>query len=227
VFNKEKDIIILKNVTMKYVEKKVILKDINLTIKRGEMLAVTGHSGTGKTTLLNILGGNLKKYDGNYYFQGSSVKDLPQKDFNRIIHRYIGYIMQKEDLFHNLSVYDNVKLPLIYNNDIKMNQIRSIVLSTLDKVSMQNYLNRKIRDLSLEERQMVALARSMINTPELVIADDPTKTFDVDTSKKIMQILKNFNRESGVTLIVATHDQVIADMCDRILMLKDGKIEIS
>ncbi|WP_164515116.1 ABC transporter ATP-binding protein [Paenibacillus lentus] len=218
------DIVILKGIGKQYSAHGLAIDNINLSVKSGEMVAIIGESGSGKTTLLNIIGGNIKEYLGHYKFQGKDFNSLSKREIAEKKNKCIGYIIQDYGLIDDLSVYNNVKLPLLFNQDIKINQIKGLVMSVLEKVNLSKFTDRKVRQLSGGEKQRVAIARAIINRPTLVIADEPTAALDTSNTFKVMELLKKINVEEGVTFIIATHNKKVAEMCNRTIMLQDGKI---
>lgn len=219
------DIVVLKKITKKYGTDQIALHNISLTITTGEMIAILGVSGSGKTTLMNIIGGNIKEYLGSYFFQGEDFSLLSKKEIAEKKNKHIGYILQDFGLIEDMTVYNNLKLPLLFNQDIPMNQIEKIVAETLDKVNLPNYLDKKVRLLSGGEKQRVAIARAIINNPELVIADEPTGSLDSKNTLAIMELFEQLNKENGITFIITTHNQHVAQICNKIIYLNDGKIE--
>lgn len=218
------DIVVLKGITKKYNEHGLAINNINFSAKSGEMVAIIGESGSGKTTLLNIIGGNIKEYSGHYRLQGKDFNSLSNREKAEKKNKYIGYIIQDYGLIDDQSVYNNVKLPLLFNQDININQIRGLVMSVLEKVNLSKLTDRKVKQLSGGEKQRVAIARAIINRPALVIADEPTAALDTSNTFKIMELLKKINVEEGVTFIIATHNKKVAEMCNRTIVLQDGKI---
>ncbi|WP_158702668.1 ABC transporter ATP-binding protein [Paenibacillus faecalis] len=221
---KHDDIVVLDNLTKSYSAHELALHDVTLSIQTGEMVAITGPSGSGKSTLLNIIGGNIKNYAGLYRFLGKDFQSFNKKEIARIKNKHIGYVMQNFGLIEDMSVYHNLKLPLLFNQDIRIDQIGKLVAATLDKVNMPNYAHKKVRQLSGGEKQRVAIARAIINNPDLVIADEPTGALDSKTTLTIMELFKKLNTENEVTFLIATHNREVADRCDRIIVLKDGTI---
>ncbi|SFS40805.1 ABC transporter ATP-binding protein [Paenibacillus sp. 453mf] len=221
---KNSDIIVLKNITKRYGEHELALDNINLSIKHGEMIAIVGESGSGKSTLLNIIAGNIKKYSGSYLFEGKEFNAFSKKQIAEIKNKGIGYILQDFGLIEDLSVFNNVKLPLLFNYNVKMDQIRNMVLNVLNRVYIPKYIDKKVKNLSGGEKQRVAIARAIVNEPLLIIADEPTGALDSSNTVKIMELIQKINKDEGVTFIIATHDNYVADLCNRVIVIQDGKI---
>lgn len=223
--NQQNEIVVLKNISKRYRTDELALNNVTLSINCGEMIAIVGPSGSGKTTLMNIIGGNIRNYSGYYGFQGRDFNLLSKKEVAKKKNKHIGYILQNFGLIEDMSVYNNLKLPLLFNQEIRIDQIEKLVMTTLEKVNLPNYYsNKKVRLLSGGEKQRVAIARAIINNPELVLADEPTGALDSRTTLVIMKLFKKLSVENGVTFIIATHNKDVAEMCNRIIVLQDGKI---
>ena len=200
------------------------LKDIDLTIKDGESLAIQGKSGAGKSTLMHIMG-LLDSYDsGSLKIDGQEIKGLRDGKLAAIRNQKIGFVMQDFSLLDHKNVIMNVMLPLYFNHKYSFNKMNKLALEALERVGIKEQANKKANQLSGGQRQRVAIARAIISEPEIILADEPTGALDSETSVEIMNLLKELNEKNGITLIVITHDDSVADYCKRKIMIKDGCI---
>ena len=220
----KKSLVHLENVGKQYDEYGFALKNITMQVEQGDMVAIIGESGSGKSTLLNIIGCALGEDKGTYLFQGKALNGLSDAQISTVKNKEIGYIWQDFGLIENLSVFQNVKLPLLFNKDVPMEQIEPLVREVLAKVQLHQYVRKKVKKLSGGEKQRVAIARAIVNRPQLIIADEPTAALDSTTTIKIMELLKSINETNKTSFIIATHNREVAAMCDRVIELKDGKI---
>lgn len=200
------------------------LRDVSFNVKRGEFIAIIGPSGSGKSTLLHLLGFLDRPTSGVYKFEGKSILEYSEKELAQVRNKKIGFVFQSFNLLPRTSVLENVKLPLMYSN-VPEKEWDSRALKAIEAVGLSH---RKFHDparLSGGERQRTAIARALINEPEIIFADEPTGNLDTKTGEAIMEIFENLNRKMGHTLILITHEKEIADYADRIIKVKDGEIE--
>ena len=197
------------------------LKDIDLDIKDGEMLAVTGKSGAGKSTLMNIIG-LLDSYDsGSLKIDGVEASGLRDSRLAKLRNQKIGFVMQDFSLLEHKSVLMNVMLPLYFNNRYNFREMKKLAMDALKKVGITEQASKKVNQLSGGQKQRVAVARAIINEPSFILADEPTGALDTQTSAEIMALFKNLN-DDGKTIIIITHDMNIADFCQRKIEISDG-----
>ena len=219
-------IVELKNINKFYKvgkEKAHILKSINLNIKKGEFVMIMGKSGSGKTTLLNILG-FLDKFDeGEYIFNNKDVTRLNESERSNFRNLNIGFIFQQFNLINTLNIYQNVELPMIYNNKYSKQEKREQIENNLSIVGLLDKIKQKPVQLSGGQQQRVAIARALVNDPEIIFADEPTGSLDSDTGIEIMELLKELNKQ-GKTIIMVTHDEDLTKYASKVIKLKDGLI---
>jgi len=219
-----KNIIELKNLAKTYQLKNLevpVLHDINLEIKSGEMIAIIGPSGSGKSTLMNIIGLLDRPTSGEFKLKGETITlNMPDKKLAGIRAKTIGFIFQSFNLLPKQSSLANVLLPTAY---LKQKNANNKALELLKKVGLSHRLNHKPTEMSGGEKQRIAIARALINDPEIILADEPTGNLDSKSGQQIIDILKDLNKE-GKTIIIITHDEKIAKQCMRTIRLFDGKI---
>ena len=199
-----------------------VLKDVNLTIDAGDYVAIMGPSGSGKSTFMNILGCLDRPTKGEYKLDSQSVKSLNGNELARLRNKTIGFVFQGFNLLSRSSLLDNVSLPLVYASDNKsLRDEKSKKL--LEKVGLGQYLNSKPNQISGGQQQRVAIARALVNQPRIILADEPTGNLDSKTSEEIMDLFNALNKE-GITIIIVTHENDIADHASRQIRFLDGKI---
>lgn len=215
----------LKNINKYYItgdEKLHALKDINLKVEDGDFLAIMGPSGSGKSTLIKILGLIDKKYTGVYEFNGQDINTLKDNVLSKFRNKEIGFVFQNFNLIKRLTVRENVELPMLYaGKNIK--DTKEIVTELLKKVGIENKDKQLPSNLSGGQQQRVSIARSLVNNPSLIIADEPTGALDSKTSKEIMDIFDELNKE-GITIIVITHDINVANRAKKVMHIFDGEL---
>jgi len=200
-----------------------VLKDVDMTVESGEFVSIMGSSGSGKSTLLNILG-ILDDYDtGAYYLDGTLIRKPSERRAARYRNQHIGFVFQSFNLLPFKNAMENVALPLYYQGVPRRKRNR-IALEYLDRVGIKDWAEHLPSELSGGQKQRVAIARALIGRPGLLLADEPTGALDSTTSQQIMDILHEIN-DSGITIIVVTHERDIAERTDRIVHLRDGVME--
>ena len=215
-----------ENLTKKYKlgkETFVALDKANLEIEDGEFVAIQGTSGAGKSTLLHILGCLDDADNGKYYLNGVDVFSLNDRKTAKLRNEKIGFVLQDFSLINHKKVGFNVMLPLYFNHTPNR-QMKEMAHKALEAVGIDKQFDKKANQLSGGQRQRVAIARAIISKPEIILADEPTGALDSETSVEIMNLLKELNEKNGITLIVITHDDSVADYCKRKIIIKDGCI---
>ncbi|MBV9470200.1 MAG: ABC transporter ATP-binding protein [Abitibacteriaceae bacterium] len=200
------------------------LRGIDLDIRRGEYISIMGPSGSGKSTLFNMIGGLDKPTEGTVFIDEVDMAQLDAFELAWLRCRKIGYIFQTFNLIPVMTALENITLPMIFagaSTDEQLERGREL----LEQVGIGHRMNNKPSQLSGGQQQRVAIARSLANQPAIILADEPTGNLDQKTGKEIIELLKRLNRESGVTIITATHDDKMLDVSDRIVWVSDGKIE--
>ena len=215
----------LKNIRKKYGMQDnafYALKNINIEIEDGSFIAIMGRSGAGKSTLLQIIG-CLDVFDkGEYILDNYKIQEMHDSQLAKIRNDKIGFVFQDFSLLNQQSVLFNVMLPM-YFNKTPYKQMKERAMHSLEVVGLLDHAKKKAHQLSGGQRQRVAIARAIVNSPSIILADEPTGALDSETSKHIMDLFQRLN-EIGLTIIVVTHDQAVADYCSRIITINDGKI---
>jgi putative ABC transport system ATP-binding protein len=211
----------LENITKSYDKNTVVLNKFNLSVDSGEMVAIMGKSGSGKSTVLNIISGIESADDGRYIFKENDMSKISGDKMTVFRRENIGFVLQHFALIENNTIFKNIALPLYLKHESKK-VIRDKVVALAKELEIENKLEKIPKQLSGGEAQRVAIARAIINQPSLILADEPTGALDENTGLKIMQIFRKLHQK-GHTFIIVTHDPGIAEMCDRIIKIKDGK----
>ncbi|WP_144513849.1 ABC transporter ATP-binding protein [Bacillus sp. FJAT-22090] len=197
-----------------------ILRGVDLLVEKGEYVAIMGKSGSGKSTMLNLLGTLDLLDNGTYELAGKPVEKMSKSRRSRLRNEEIGFVFQHFQLIPNLSVYQNVLLPLTYGRK-RLRRKKARVLALLEEMGLLHKKNQKPNRLSGGEKQRVAIARALVNEPGLILADEPTGSLDEETSENILSIFDRMHKQ-GATIIVITHDIEVAERADRILHLQNG-----
>ncbi len=198
------------------------LDNINLHIKKGEFTAIMGNSGSGKSTIMNIIGCLDTATNGSYILDGYKIEGLGDDNLARIRNKKIGFVFQSFNLLPKLNALENVELPMIYGK-VNKKKRKQKALEALCKVGLEDRAHHKPNELSGGQKQRVAIARALVNDPAILLADEPTGNLDSKSEEEIMNIFKNLNND-GVTIIMVTHELALGKECKRRVIFKDGKI---
>jgi putative ABC transport system ATP-binding protein len=199
------------------------LRGINLSIDRGEFVAIMGSSGSGKSTFMNIVGCLDRPTHGKYFLEGEEVGSLSRDEWAHIRNKRIGFVFQGFNLLSRTSALENVELPMMYNG-FAGKQRRDRAVEVLSLVGLGERHDHTPNQLSGGQQQRVAIARALVNAPSLILADEPTGNLDSATSAEIMSLFQRLNLDQDITIVVVTHEQDIADYAQRRVMFRDGVI---
>jgi putative ABC transport system ATP-binding protein len=200
-----------------------VLKGVDIEIKEGEFVVLMGHSGSGKSTLMHILGFLDKQDSGQYVFDGKDTKDFDADQLAEIRNKEVGFVFQAFNLLPRTSALENVRLPMIYAG-IKESEQVDRAKELLEKVGLGHRINNLSNELSGGEQQRVAVARSLVNKPKLILADEPTGNLDDATTKEMMKLIVQLHKEKH-TLLIVTHEDNVAKHAERIIKIHDGVCE--
>jgi putative ABC transport system ATP-binding protein len=206
--------------------KNFVLNDISLEVDEGEFISIMGPSGSGKSTLLNVIGMLDEPSEGYHYFVGQAVHQLKEKQRSALYKQYIGFVFQAYHLIDELTVYENIETPLIYQ-DVKGSERRAMVADMLDRFQIVGKKDLFPAQLSGGQQQLVGIARALIAKPKLILADEPTGNLNSKQGEEIMALFKKLNKEDGVTIIQVTHSEKNAEYGTRIIDLLDGRVSSS
>jgi len=198
------------------------LRGIDLEIKAGDFVSIVGASGSGKSTMMNILGCLDRPTNGTYKLNGSYIEGLDEDELAKIRNKNVGFIFQTFNLVPRVTAFHNVELPLIYSR-VKASEREKRVMLALESVGLSDRMKHKPNELSGGQKQRVAIARALVNNPSIILADEPTGNLDSETTIEIMEIFKKLNA-GGATVIIVTHEMEIAVITNRQITFKDGKI---
>ncbi len=199
------------------------LKGISFQLMRGEMLALVGASGSGKSTMMNIMGFLDHCSTGNYIFAGENVSRLTDQELAITRNQKIGFVFQSFFLLPRLNALQNVMLPLFYREESPA-VARTKAMTILKKVAMDKFIDHKPNQLSGGQQQRVAIARALVGDPDVIFADEPTGALDSKTGEEVMNLFLRLNQEEGRTIVIVTHDKEVSQQCQRVVTLKDGLI---
>lgn len=216
--------IALKNIEMTYDDNGVklnVLKLPKLTIKSGESVAFIGSSGCGKTTLFNLISGLITPTSGNVIVKDVDLTTLKEAERDLFRANHIGYIFQDFNLFPEFTVLQNITLAMSFSKRYTKKEMNKVALEILDKVGIKDKANQKVKTLSGGEKQRVAIARSIVNKPNIILADEPTGNLDYKNGVKIMELIKKISKEEKATLLVITHNNSQLDMFDKVVNVEE------
>ncbi len=202
-----------------------VLKNLDITIEEGEFVALMGPSGSGKSTFMNILGCLDKPTSGKYVLNGTDVSSMDKDGLSRLRNNVIGFVFQGFNLLPRINLIDNVALPLVYAG-VDKTQRSEKALQLLKSVGLEKYATHLPSQISGGQQQRVAIARALINSPKLLLADEPTGNLDTKTSIEIMDIFSALNKQNGITIVLVTHEHDIAEFATRQIHFRDGIVEL-
>ncbi|MRG87756.1 ABC transporter ATP-binding protein [Salinibacillus xinjiangensis] len=200
-----------------------VLHDLSFEIHKGEIVAIAGKSGSGKSTLLNLISGFIRPVEGEIWIEGTKVTDLNESQFADFRLEHIGFIFQNFQLIPSMTAYENIELPLILKGlDVKARKKKTE--ETLEKVGLGQFGDHYPSELSGGQQQRVSIARALVSNPPLILADEPTGSLDSDTESELLDFIKQLNEELGITFLIITHDEEVASIGNRTIVVKDGQM---
>lgn len=222
------NILELKNVNKIYGTeiKNQVLYDINLSFEEGSFNSIIGQSGSGKSTLLNIIGTLDKATSGDVFINGVNVKNMSSNQLADLRNRTLGFVFQFHYLLPEFTALENVLMPFRIQNGKVTKEIIKKAEETMKLVGLEKVKNNLATKMSGGQQQRTAIARALINSPKMILADEPTGNLDSDTTENIYDLMRNINQELGTTFLIITHDRRIAEKADRIVEIKDGRINL-
>lgn len=201
-----------------------VLRDISFTVEKGEIVTIVGRSGSGKSTLLNLVSGFIHPKEGEIWIDGEKVSDLNETKFADFRINNLGFIFQSFQLIPSMTAFQNVELPLILKG-VSENLRREQTEEMLKKVGLLDYQEHYPGELSGGQQQRVSIARALIVNPPIILADEPTGSLDSETEEELLEFITELNRDLGITFLIITHDDKVADIGNRKIVLADGRIE--
>jgi putative ABC transport system ATP-binding protein len=222
----QNDVIRVENLTKVYQMGQIevhALRGVSFNVRKGEILAIMGPSGSGKSTLMNMIGCLDTPTSGDYYLEGERVSSLNDDQLALVRNRKIGFVFQTFNLLPRATALTNVELPLRYAG--KNGSRKKLAQKALEAVGLSDRINHRPNELSGGQQQRVAIARALVNEPAIILADEPTGNLDSKSGDEIMQLLLDLNKKEGATLLIVTHDPEAAAVAERIIHIRDGRIE--
>lgn len=200
-----------------------VLHDIDLEVRKGEIVAVVGRSGSGKSTLLNLISGYIRPVSGTIEVAGHDVTRYSEGQWADFRLKHFGFIFQSFQLITSMTAFDNVELPLIFQG-VEESKRKRAVRELLERLDMADYAAHYPNELSGGQQQRISVARALVGNPPVILADEPTGSLDSENERELLQLIGELNRESGVTFLIITHDEEVAAVAHRTVALKDGRI---
>ncbi len=225
--NNGKKIIVTENVIKDYKDNNIVVKavrGIDMTIRKGEFTAIVGPSGSGKTTFLNVISGLDTPTDGKVWLDDKLLSDMSGNELSDFRRDHIGFIFQAYNLIPVLTVEENVEYIMLLQSIPKRERHQRVV-EILKEIGMEGMEKRFPPKISGGQQQRVAIARAMASRPELILADEPTANLDQQTGAELLDMMRELNRKTGMTFLFSTHDRMVMERADRVITLKDGKVE--
>jgi len=200
------------------------LDQVSFTVESGEFLSIAGPSGSGKTTILNIVGCLDQPTAGAFHFSDRNIAEQTSNQLADIRRHHIGFVFQTFNLIPVLSAFENVEFPLLMKGDLSPQERKRLAGKMLAEVGLADFQTRRPAEMSGGQQQRVAIARALVKQPKLVLADEPTANLDSQTGQEILELMKAMNQKTGTTFLFSTHDRMVMDRADRLILLKDGRI---
>ncbi|MDR3120325.1 MAG: ABC transporter ATP-binding protein [Clostridiales bacterium] len=222
-----RDIIQIEDISKVYLigqERVVALRNVNLNIREGEFCCILGTSGSGKSTLLNMIAGLEKPTRGNIMIDGQCINKMSENRLARFRQEHIGFIFQSYNLMSSLTAKENVAMPLVFRGVPKKERERR-ALQLLKSVGLETHVRHRPTQMSGGQQQRVGIARAFVGQPQIVFADEPTGNLDTKTREEVMRLMIEISRRGGRTLVMVTHDNELAQYADRVIKIRDGRVE--
>jgi acetoin utilization transport system ATP-binding protein len=200
-----------------------VLKDVSFQVQKGEIVTIVGRSGSGKSTLLNLISGFIHPTKGEIWISGEKVSDFNEAKFADFRIHNLGFIFQSFQLIPSMTAFQNIELPLIFKG-VRESERKMITEKMLEKVGLLDYQSHYPGELSGGQQQRVSIARALIVNPPIILADEPTGSLDSETEEDLLEFIKELNKDLGITFLIITHDEKVAEIGNRTIQLKDGQI---